>query len=63
MSSPLDRFRLDEQVVLITGASSGLGVGFARALASAGADLLLAARREEQLEAVAPTCASRAHVS
>lgn len=53
MSNPLDRFRLDDQVVLITGASSGLGVGFASALASAGADLVLAARREEQLEAVA----------
>jgi NAD(P)-dependent dehydrogenase (short-subunit alcohol dehydrogenase family) len=51
--NPLDRFRLDDKVVLVTGASSGLGVGFAHALAAAGATLVLAARREEQLEAVA----------
>ena len=51
--NPLDRFRLDDKVVLVTGASSGLGVGFAHALAAAGATLVLAARREEQLQAVA----------
>jgi NAD(P)-dependent dehydrogenase (short-subunit alcohol dehydrogenase family) len=51
--NPLDRFRLDDKVVLVTGASSGLGVGFAHALAAVGATLVLAARREEQLEAVA----------
>ncbi|MBB0990999.1 short-chain dehydrogenase, partial [Dietzia sp. SLG510A3-30A2] len=33
----LDRFRLDGRVVVITGSSSGLGDGFARALSSAGA--------------------------
>ncbi len=53
MSNPLDRFRLDDQVVVVTGASSGLGVGFAHALAAAGATLVLAARREQPLEAVA----------
>ncbi|GAB2642519.1 3-oxoacyl-[acyl-carrier-protein] reductase [Nocardioides ginkgobilobae] len=51
--NPLDRFRLDGRVVVLTGASSGLGVGFARALASVGADLLLVARRAERLEALA----------
>lgn len=51
--NPLDRFRLDDKVVLITGASSGLGRGFARSLAAAGATLVLAARREQHLEAVA----------
>ncbi|RNL62850.1 SDR family oxidoreductase [Nocardioides marmoriginsengisoli] len=50
---PLDRFRLDGRVVVVTGASSGLGVGFAKALARVGADLVLAARREQQLIAVA----------
>jgi NAD(P)-dependent dehydrogenase (short-subunit alcohol dehydrogenase family) len=49
----LSRFRLDERVVVLTGASSGLGVGFARALAAAGADLALLARRAERLEALA----------
>ena len=51
--APLDLFRLDDNVVVITGASSGLGVGFARAVASAGADVVLAARRIEMLADVA----------
>jgi NAD(P)-dependent dehydrogenase (short-subunit alcohol dehydrogenase family) len=46
----LDRFRLDDRVVLITGASSGLGVAFARACAEAGADVAVAARRVDRLE-------------
>ena len=32
----LDRFRLDDRVVIVTGASSGLGVAFAKACAEAG---------------------------
>ena len=48
--SLLDRFRLDEKVALVTGASSGLGVDFARGLAEAGADVVIAARRVERLE-------------
>jgi NAD(P)-dependent dehydrogenase (short-subunit alcohol dehydrogenase family) len=47
--SILDLFRLNGRVVVITGASSGLGVGFAEALAEAGADVVLAARREDRL--------------
>jgi NAD(P)-dependent dehydrogenase (short-subunit alcohol dehydrogenase family) len=45
----LDRFRLDGKAAIVTGASSGLGVAFARALAEAGADVALGARREERL--------------
>src|ERR1700712_31371 len=45
----MDMFRLDGKVVVVTGASSGLGVAFAQACAQAGGDVVLAARRVEKL--------------
>ena len=45
----LDKFRLDDKVVIVTGASSGLGMSFAQACAEAGADVVLAARRVDKL--------------
>jgi NAD(P)-dependent dehydrogenase (short-subunit alcohol dehydrogenase family) len=49
----LDSFKLDDKVVIVTGASSGLGVSFAQAFAEAGADVVLAARRSDKLEGTA----------
>src|ERR1700744_5057721 len=46
----LDSFRLDGKVAIVTGASSGLGVAFARGLAQAGADVAICARRVERLQ-------------
>jgi NAD(P)-dependent dehydrogenase (short-subunit alcohol dehydrogenase family) len=46
-------FRLDGQVAVVTGASSGLGDRFARVLHAAGATVVAAARRTDRLEALA----------
>lgn len=50
--SPIPSFSLEGKVVVLTGASSGLGHHFARCLGEAGASLVLAARRAERLEAL-----------
>lgn len=44
---------LANRVVLVAGASSGIGAGFARAAAAAGARVVLGARREAQVAALA----------
>ena len=49
----MNLFDLTGKTVLITGASSGLGEGFARTLSQAGARVILVARRFDKLEALA----------
>jgi NAD(P)-dependent dehydrogenase (short-subunit alcohol dehydrogenase family) len=49
---PLQAFRLDGHVVIVTGATSGLGVGFARAVAGAGGKVVIAGRRAKRLDEV-----------
>ena len=49
----LDRFRVDGRVAVVTGAGRGIGRGVSIALAEAGANVVLASRRQETLEEVA----------
>lgn len=46
-------WRLDDKVAFITGASGGLGAHFAKVMASAGAEVVISARRKELLSQVA----------
>ncbi|MXU64796.1 SDR family NAD(P)-dependent oxidoreductase [Oceanomicrobium pacificus] len=54
-------FRLDGRRALVTGASSGIGLGCAAALAEAGAQVVLAARGRDRLDAVAGALAGAGH--
>ncbi|MBI3948321.1 MAG: SDR family oxidoreductase [Armatimonadetes bacterium] len=46
----LDVFRLDDRVAIVTGGSKGLGRAMARALAEAGADLVVTSRHLDEAE-------------
>ncbi len=52
-TDPTRMFRLDGKVVILTGASSGLGLRFAEVLHGAGATVVLAARRLDRLQELA----------
>ncbi|MFX0577531.1 SDR family oxidoreductase [Nocardia nepalensis] len=61
----LDRFRIDGQVAVVTGAGRGLGAAIAVAFAEAGADVVIASRTKSQLDEVAEQVAAtgrQAHV-
>ena len=49
----IDRFRLDGRAAIVTGAGRGIGRGSALALAEQGANVVITARTESQLDEVA----------
>jgi len=49
----LDRFRLDDKVVVVTGGGRGIGAAIARTCAEVGANVVIASRTQEQLDEVA----------
>ncbi|MGI9601097.1 MAG: SDR family NAD(P)-dependent oxidoreductase [Acidimicrobiales bacterium] len=52
LDDPLQSFRLDDRVVLVTGASSGLGERFARVIDAAGGRVAVAGRRTDRLQSL-----------
>ncbi len=54
----INKFRLDDKVSVVTGASRGIGLAMAEALAGAGSDLVIVGRQIETLEPVAQRIAN-----
>jgi len=50
--SVLDRFRLDERTVILTGVGPGVGEHVARAYAELGANVVISARSQERLDRI-----------
>jgi gluconate 5-dehydrogenase len=58
---PASAFRLDGEVALITGGGSGLGLGMARAMHAAGAQVILVGRRPDMIQSAAEELGDGAH--
>ncbi|MDE0185520.1 MAG: glucose 1-dehydrogenase [Candidatus Poribacteria bacterium] len=54
----IDKFRLDDKVSIVTGASRGIGLAMAEGLAGAGSNLLIVGRRLEPLQSIAERIAN-----
>ncbi len=62
MMSVLDSFRIDGRIALVTGSSAGIGLALARALAQAGATVVLNGRDAARLGQAAAALRAQGHV-
>ncbi len=58
MSAPLDRFRVDGKVAVVTGATRGLGRAIAQGLSAAGATVVVSSRKQDSCDQVADDIAA-----